>query len=200
VGEHDDEVLRYGAHFSFLNILGIGSGKLDAILHFHFLGPVSLAIYSFSQAASDQARKIFKIVTSVMAFPKFAALDTARLKKELPHKILVAHLVTIPIALLLVLIIPPFYHLLFPTYVESIPYAQVMAGLLAFSPVRMISTAINAKGSIKDIYAINLTASLMQIILLMLFVPLYGIWGAVLASPVQTFFSNLFFIRVFKRM
>ena len=200
IGEHEDEVIRYGTHFSIINILGVGSGQLDAILLFHYLGPIALAVYSFGQAASDQARKIFKIVTSVMAFPKFSALDTERLKRELPHKILVAHLVTVPLALALIAIIPPFYHLLFPAYVESIPYAQVMAGLLAFSPVRMISTAINAKGSIKDIYAINLTASLMQIVLLIFLVPLYGIWGAVFASPIQTFLSNIFFIRVFRRM
>ena len=200
IGEHEDEVIRYGTHFSIINILGVGSGQLDAILLFHYLGPIALAVYSFGQAASDQARKIFKIVTSVMAFPKFSALDTERLKRELPHKILIAHLVTVPLALALIAIIPVFYHLLFPAYVESIPYAQVMAGLLAFSPVRMISTAINAKGSIKDIYAINLTASLMQIVLLIFLVPLYGIWGAVFASPIQTFLSNIFFIRVFRRM
>jgi O-antigen/teichoic acid export membrane protein len=199
-GEHEDEVIRYGTHFSIINIIGVGAGQLDAILLFHFLGPVALAIYSFGQAASGQARKVFKVVTSVMAFPKFAALDVQRLKTELPHKILIAHLITIPLALVLVIIIPPFYHLLFPTYVESIPYAQVMAGLLAFSPIRMISTAINAKGSIRDIYTMNLTASLLQIAFLAILVPLYGIWGAVFASPIQSFLSNIVFIRIFRSL
>jgi O-antigen/teichoic acid export membrane protein len=199
-GEHEDEVIRYGTHFSIINMLAFGAGQLDTILLFHYLGPVVLAIYSFGQAASNQARKVFKIVTSVMAFPKFAALDVQRLKTELPHKILIAHLITIPLALVLVIIIPPFYHLLFPTYVESIPYAQVMAGLLAFSPIRMISTAINAKGSIRDIYTMNLLSSLLQIAFLMVMVPVYGIWGAVLATPIQTIITNIYVVRIFKRM
>ncbi len=199
-GKSSDEALRHGAHFSFLNMLGVGSGQLDAILLFHFFGPTHLALFAFAQAASDQGKKLFKVVTSAMAFPKFSALSKERLQKELPHKILVAHYASVPLALCLVLIIPPFYQTLFPQYVASIPYAQVMAAFLAFSPVRMITTAINAKGSIRDIYTINLFASILQIVMLLILVPLFGIWGAVLTTPVQSFLSNIIFVRVFKRM
>ncbi len=199
-GLPDTGALRYGGHMSIANILNAGSGQLDIILLWHFLGPIPLAIYAFAQAASDQARKAFKLVTTAMAFPKLASLETQFIKRELPHKILLAHGITIPLAILLAGIVPYVYTLLFPTYTESIPYAQVMMLLLAFSPIRLISTAINAKGSIRDIYLMNVSGSVLQTILLLILIPSFGLWGAILATPLQSLISNILFIRIFRSL
>lgn len=196
----DDEAMRFGGHMSILNVFGFVAGQLDTILLWQFLGPVPLAVYSFAQAAADHARKAFKVATTSMAFPTFSGQDKEVLKKTLPKKIFIAHLVTVPLAVVLALIVPYLYIFLFPAYLDSIPYAQIMMLLLAFSPIRFISTAVNAHASIKDIYKMNLTASITHIAALMALVPVLGIWGAILASPVQTMISNVVSYRIFRNM
>lgn len=193
-------MVRYGSHMSIMNVLGLFAGQLDIILLWQFLGPVPLAVYSFAQAASDHARKAFKVVTTSMAFPTFSGYDKELLKKTLPRKILIAHLVTVPLAIVLALIVPYFYIFLFPQYLGSIPFAQVMMLLLAFSPIRFISTAVNAHASIKNIYAMNLTASITHIAALVALIPVFGIWGAILALPAQTLISNIVAYRIFRNM
>ena len=192
--------VAYGTHMTVINLLGIGSSNLDAILLWHFLGPVPLAIYSFAQAAADQARKAFKLVTTAIAFPKFASQDKELLKKTLGRKILLAHLATIPLAFLFVLIIPPVYRLVFPAYTESIIYAQVMAALLALSPMRFYSTAIAAHAGTKTLYTLGVTQSVLQTVLYLLMIPLFGIWGVILATTIQQFLSNILAFRLFKKL
>lgn len=196
----DKSEIAYGTHMTVINFLGIGSSNLDAILLWHFLGPVPLAVYSFAQAASDQLRKAFKLITTAMAFPRFAAQDKEVLKKTLGRKILLVHLATVPMAILFIFLIPFLYHWVFPAYVDSIPYAQAMVGLLAFSPVRFYSTALSAHASTKALYTLGITQSILQTILYLMMIPLFGIWGVILAVAIQQFISNIVGFRLFHRM
>lgn len=188
----DDGAVRYGAHISVINIINITVGQLDSILLWHFAGPIQLAIYAFAEAASDQALKAFKLVTTSMAFPKFSAMDRETMKKTLPRKILIAHAVTLPLAIILALIIPFVYTVLFPEYASSIPYAQILALLLTFTPLRFISTAVNAKASIKAIYSLSIFTSGLQALLLVIAIPLYGIWGIIFAEFLDSIVASAY--------
>lgn len=75
-----------------------------------------------------------------------------------------------------------------------------MIALLAFSPVRMLSTAINAKGSTKDIYTVSMLGSSLQTAFLIAFIPLFSIWGAIFANPAQIIVTNLVSYHLFKKM
>ena len=192
---HDKDAISYGAHISINSIISLAVNQLDSILLWHFLGPVALAVYAFAEAAADQAQKAFKLVTTSMAFPKFSATDKELLKKTLPRKILLSFSATIPLALALVCIIPFVYGLLFPQYTESIPYAQVMALILLLMPIRFFSTAIAAKAPMRMIYTSNIVGAVSQAVLLFVFIPLYGIWGAILGtflSQIITSFLNVY--------
>lgn len=197
---HDDTALSYGAHMSATNLINFTVGQLDSILLWHFLGPISLAIYAFAEAAADQGQKFFKLVTTAMAFPKFSTTEKGILKRTLPRKILLAHAATIPLAAALAFLIPFVYRLLFPQYIDSIPYAQVMALLLSLTPLRFLSTAVSAKASTKAIYSLSIFASSLQVILLFIMIPLWGIWGAILATLIQQCLANAFAFYLFIRM
>lgn len=197
---HDDTAFSYGAHMSTTNIINISIGQLDSVLLWHFLGPVGLAIYAFAEAAADQGQKVFKLLTTAMAFPKFSAADKEILKLTLPRKILIAHLATIPAALALALIVPFVYTFLFPQYVDSIPYAQVMALFLSFTPLRFLSTAVNAKASTRAIYTLSIFGSTLQVTLLLLMIPLWGIWGAIYATFIQQCITNALALHLFYKM
>lgn len=196
----DKGSLAYGAHMSIMGVLGTTSSRLDAILLFHFLGPIPLAIYSFAQALVSNIQSSFKLVTGALAFPKFASQDKEVLKRTLLRKVYIAHAVTIPLTIGAILLIPTLYHFLFPQYLESIPYAQVMTALLAFAPLRFISTAISAVAPTKMIYTSSMTAAILNSIFLLILVPLYGIWGVIMAAAAQQTIVNGLNLYLFRRM
>jgi O-antigen/teichoic acid export membrane protein len=199
--EHDETAVNYGAHMSVTNVVNITISQLDALFLWHFLGPVPLAIYAFAEAAADQAQKGFKLVTTAIAFPKFSAMNKEVIKKTLPRKILLAHAVTFPLAVLLALIIPYVYRFVFPLYTDSIPYAQVLALLLTFTPLRLISTAINAKASIKMIYQLSVVGSVLYFAMVLIAVPFYGIWGLIIGTFLEESVMNIYsYFWLFRKM
>jgi O-antigen/teichoic acid export membrane protein len=196
----DPSAVTYGGHISILGFFSTISGRLDAILLFHFLGPVSLAIYSFARALTDNVQNSFKLITTTLAFPKLAAQDKDVLKKTLGRKILLAHAITIPLSLVITFLIPYVYRLLFPQYIESVIFAQVLVVLLAFSPLRLFSTAITALAPTKMIYATSITSATLASILLLIFVPIYGIWGVIISTAIQQSIVNTLNVYLFRRM
>lgn len=197
---HDPQAMSYGKHMSLLGIVSIATNQATPFLLWHFLGPVQLAVYSFALAASSQFQSLFKLLTTTMAFPKLSKLETKVLKSTLPKKIFIAHFFTIPTAILLALVIPFVYQILFPTYMDSVVYAQAMTLLLAFSPMRMYSTALMTHGSPRAIHSFSVTNSTLFLGSLVFFIPLLGIWGAVIANIVTQFLSNFFVIYLFRKM
>ena len=196
----DKESLAFGKHLSALGVLATVSSRLDAVLLFHFLGPVPLAIYSFAKAATDNIQGSFKLITTTLAFPKLAGLDKDILKQTLERKVLLAHVVTVPLAVGFIFVIPYAYQLLFPQYLESVIYAQAMIALLAFSPLRFISTAITAKATPKILYALGITGPILNTTFLLIAVPILGIWGIILALALQQFIMNCLNFYFFRRM
>ncbi len=196
----DKESFQFGKHLTAMSVLATISGRLDAIVLFHFLGPAALAVYSFAQAAVSNIQNSFKLITTTLAFPKMAAQDKEVIKKTLLRKVRIAHYFTVPLSIAAIFIIPYFFQIFFPKYLESIPYAQVMTGLLAFSPLRFISTAITAKASVKIYYTLAISNPIITSAGLLVCVPLWGIWGAIMALAVQQFVGNVLALYLFKKM
>lgn len=198
--ESDRESVRYGKHISIINVMGMSAGHIDSVLLWHFLGATPLAIYAFAQAGADQMRKMFKLVTTSMAFPKFSGQDKNLIKQTLPRKVGIAFLITIPLAIMLAALIPYLYTFLFPQYVASIPYAQVLVLMLALSPLRFFSTAINAVAPISSIYILSAVGSILRTLFLLITIPFFGIWGAVLSLFLQQLVSDAAAVYLFKKM
>lgn len=196
----DNESLEFGKHLSIVDVFGILSSRLDALLLFHFIGPTGLAVYSFARAITDNLQSAFKIITGAVAFPKLASLEKAIIKKTLGRKVCLAHQVTIPISLGIILAIPYLYQYLFPAYMASVPYAQAMIALLAFAPLRLISTAITAKASARIYYTSTLSGIVLRTIFLFVLVPAFGIWGAIAATAAQQAIGNSLNWYLFKKM
>lgn len=197
---HDPEARSYGKHMSILSIISIATNQAAPFLLWHFLGPVQLAIYAFALAAVSQMRGVFKLLTTTMAFPKLAKLETHILKASLPKKVLIAHCISVPMAILLALIIPYLYYFLFPTYLESIIYAQVMTLLLAFSPMRLYSTALMAHGSPRSIHTYSIINSVSLLGGMVVLIPLFGIWGVIYANIMTQTITNSVVFYLFKKI
>ena len=191
--------LSFGKKLSALNILGIPAMYLDSILLWHFLGPQALAIYSFSSATIAPVKTFFKSVVN-LAYPKFTVKTSDTLKNTLLMKITKGMLLIFPFLIAYILIIPAAYHIFFPQYLESIIYAQVIALSLLFFPGKLLGIAITTRERKRDTYLLSALNSGIKILLLLLFLPPFGIWGAIAALFASQAMSGILSWYFFRRM
>ena len=107
------------------------------------------------------------------------AETTDKLKGAIRVKVLRSLPVTAAAVLAYILAAPVLYHYLFPAYTESILPSQILALSLIFFPLNISTSALKAEGNIKKLFIISTIPPVAKIAAFLVFVPLYGLWGAV---------------------
>ena len=193
--QKDPPSIGYGKHLSLMGILGPISQQIDKILMFHFLGPVQLAIYTFSLRPINELKKPLQNL-SKLSFPKLSQRNIGELRKSLPRKMLELLLVLVPIVFFYILIAPYFYQFLFPQYIEAIAYSRIFALSLLLFPRFLMGQTLTAHASKKQLYILRTATPAFKIILLLILLPFWGIWGAItalVATEIFSLFLLLFF-------
>ena len=198
----DPGAIRYGLQLSLSGIPSTMANYLDAILLYHFLGPASLAVYSFAIALPEQLKAFFGTMVGV-GFPKLSAKtvsieESKQIKQTLPLKIIKASLITAGIVLIYILLAPYIYQIFFPRYLESIYLSQIFALSLILFPFGVFGTALTAQGSIKKIYIYRIGSPIIQIIALIVLIPIWGLWGAVLGRLISRILHYFLLFVLFK--
>src|SRR3989344_670524 len=132
----DDKSINLGKHLSFIGILSAISLNLDSILIWHYLGPASVAIYSFALAPINPIKSLYKSILNI-SIPKIAIQEKKLIKKTLPQKVLKSiFIISIP-TILYIFALPYLFDIFFPQYVESVKYAQLIALSLLLFPEKL---------------------------------------------------------------
>ena len=197
--KQSEETISYGKHLSLMNIISIIANYLDSVLIFHFLGAANLAIYSFAIAPPEQIKGLFKNISS-LALPKFSENTKEEIKKTIFRKVIVLGLVITTVVLLYIMFAPLVYKIFFPKYLESIFYSQIYAISLIAIAVYLPSSALQAQMATKELYFFNFWTSLIQIILLIIFIYFWGILGAVISRILGRFINLIFSLILLKRI
>ena len=197
--KEDPETLSYGKHLSLIGIIGTIATNIDKILLWHFLGAIPLAIYSFAITPIQHIQKALKI-SETLAFPKFADQKKETLKKNLLPKIFKFSIVLIVPMVIYIILAPLIYKLVFPQYLESIKYTQYYALVLLLFPKRLLGQVLIAHAKTKSIYILTTTNIILKILLLFTLLPLYGIWGAIVALILPQVFTIPLDFYLFKKM
>ncbi len=195
----NDKTLNFGKHLSLMNMLGIISKNIENVLLFHYFGASKLAIYIFATALPRQFIFIKKGLAT-LALPKLSNKSIPELKKILPSKALKLLFVLIPIDIAYILISPYLYIILFPQYIESIIYSQTFSLFILFFPVMFFNQALLAHSKKKYLYIINTTTPIVRIIVLLILLPILGIWGAIWSFLFTGLFSSIMSIYLFYRL
>ncbi|OGD67956.1 hypothetical protein A2996_02115 [Candidatus Campbellbacteria bacterium RIFCSPLOWO2_01_FULL_34_15] len=188
-----------GKHLSLMNLFGTLSANLDNILIFHFFGGVQLAIYTFAIAVPKQFIFIKKGLAS-LALPKVSERNIEELKRTMPDKTKKFLFLLIPLVILYILATPIIYKIFFPQYLDSIIYSQVYSLFILTFPVSLFGQALIAHANKKDLYLLNIIPSVIRIILLIILLPILGIWGAVTSFLITKFTSLFLSIYFFKKL
>ncbi|MCR4276184.1 MAG: oligosaccharide flippase family protein [Candidatus Parcubacteria bacterium] len=176
----DPETIPYGAHLSVMNAFSTIISQLDSVLVFHFLGPVQLAVYSFATMIPERFGAALNFIGTA-AYPKFATRTLVELRDTIISKTFRAALAGAAGALVYILAAPFLFGLLFPKYLDVIPYTQLYAVIIILLPANLVSIALQAQRLKTELYV---TSFVSPILLITLQIPLllaYGILGMLVA-------------------
>ncbi|HEY0010303.1 MAG TPA: oligosaccharide flippase family protein [Candidatus Paceibacterota bacterium] len=190
--------IAYGKHLSVINSVSIVATQLDALLLYHLLGPVALALYSFAILIPERVRAFLTFLPNA-ALPRLTNRTANEIRATLLPRIGWFAAISSGIALAYALAAPYLFAVLFPAYAEAVPYTQ-LAGLFAVTAVvGYLSAALTALRAERALYIVSLVSLVTKIALTVGGILLFGIIGALvarlLAACVQGMMSFYFISR-----
>jgi O-antigen/teichoic acid export membrane protein len=196
--ESDHSALHFSKHLSAMNVLERLSSSIDSILIFHFLGAAPLAIYSFAVAPIRELNKTRGFLLAP-AFPKLSQRGLAELQRSLPWRIGLAMALLVPVIAAYILTAPLVYDIVFPQYTESVIYSQVFALTLILLPVPLFVQTLTAHLKHPELYTLKISTAIFRITSIAILIPLFGIWGAIIAIASAKTFRGILAFWLFKR-
>jgi O-antigen/teichoic acid export membrane protein len=195
----DPETLSYGKHLSAITIFMTVSGKITSIALWHYSGPISLALYSFSVALPDEIRKVFKTLIP-LSTPKFSTNNTKLIKKTLPRKALILTVLLALVIATYIFLAPAIFNLIFPKYIDAVLYTQLYALTLIFFPRNLFHQVLAAKMKTRPLYIIAASTHTLKIIFIFTLIPQYDIFGIIYAQGLAMLYNTLIVLYFFKKL
>lgn len=198
----EDGSLRYGLHSSLAGIPSTIAYSIDSLLLYTFLGPASVAVYSFAIAPIEQLKAFINSIADV-AFPQLSSKMTTlesreRLQKTLMQKIMRASLITLLIVCAYFIAAPFLFDMLFPQYHDAVFLSQIFSLSLILVPMSILDKTLKAEGNIAKIYIYNAASPIILISTLLILIPFYGLWGAIVGRLIGKITNFLFLYILFK--
>lgn len=181
------ESISLGKHLSAINVLGTLAANLDRVILFHFLGPISVAIYSIAIAPVYQLKGLAKLVTP-LSLPKFAAHVSAISVRQYLQKLSLFTAAALLAALLYWICAPFLFSLFFPHYEGVVFYSRILAVAVAFSGYALNNTLLVAYNAKRQIYIQTIVFSTLEIALILVGARWWGIIGVAAAFILGQFF------------
>ena len=184
---NERQALKLGKHISLQNILIVIANHLDKIIIFQWIGGIELAKYALSMMLSDQIRGTAKKILS-LAVPRYANKNKNELRFSIKKKSWqLTLLMIIPVGLY-ILIAPALFSLLFPSYVNSVIYSQLLTlGIITMPATYLINTFFTLQEKTKILYYCSLIPSVIRLALMIILIWNYGVWGAIIAYLIARF-------------
>jgi O-antigen/teichoic acid export membrane protein len=186
--EKDEETIGLGKHMTWMAVGIKIAGQADKLLLWHLLGPVALAVFSFSQMPIGQIKDLLPI--QALSLPKLSK-GSARDKKTTFKHLLVIGIASVAATIGAILLLPLAYQYLFPQYLESVRYAQILSLSILFMPFSYLTARFVSQNQIKELYILKLLIPLVKVTLLVILIPMFGILGAVFGIVVNDALTGL---------
>ncbi len=192
------EAISFGKSLTVMGAINQFAQHVDKIILWKFFGPVQLAIYSFAQVPIQQVRGVIPIGS--LALPKIGERSAGDMKESIMSKFKKLFFLSVPLAVIGASISPYFYKILLPQYVDSIPYFQAFCFLIALSPFTLLGIALVAEMKKREIYIMQISVPIFKMILFLLLIPLWGIWGVVAAIIAAEMFNKILSLYFFLKL
>jgi O-antigen/teichoic acid export membrane protein len=192
------ETIPYGKNLTIMNVISSIAGQIDQILLFTLVGPAQLAIYSFALVGPEKTKEMLKLLNT-LAFPKFSAKEKELLKPTIMPKFWLLMILTVIVIVIYIILAPFLYQLFFPQYMASVPYTRFLSLIIFGFPVSFLFTYFQAKIMTKYLYIIKIIQPIIQIVLMIVLVEFYGVWGIMSALIISTFINLILHLILIKK-
>jgi O-antigen/teichoic acid export membrane protein len=173
----ETETIRFGKNLTLIGAIPLMAEQIDKIILWNFFGPIQLATYVF---AIQPLKKITALnPIGSLALPRLSAGGT---RKSLLKIFFISFAFTIPFTLVLVVSAPFVFQILFPKYISSVIYFQVLSISIVLIPTSLLYNALIAETQKKRLLIVNIARSSLKIILYLTLVPYLNIWGMVIGQ------------------
>jgi O-antigen/teichoic acid export membrane protein len=184
---------QYGFQLSLISALPKVSTHIDKFILTYFLGLETLAIYAVALVIPQNLRSVLRTSLQVV-MPKFVQVTEKDLKIKF-FKISLYLLCSFSLFLIIIwfLIPPTILIVLGEKYAESVFYAQILFLGFIFIPFsEFLKSFLQAKKKTKSVLFYSLFNPGTKILLFLVLIPFFGIWGAI----VTRIFSNFLLLIV----
>ncbi len=180
--ESSEDDIHYGQQLTLSYAVTTASGFIDKLLIGQYLGLVDVAIYSVALTIPEQLRAMLSIFNALL-LPRFSKNDDGRTYRTI--LLMGIALLTIAVALFAFLyywIAPPIFSWLLPAYENSLGYSRALTAGLIFIPLQVLDSFFRGQRAEKVVLKITVITSIAGLILSLVLIPQFGIWGAVYAK------------------
>lgn len=175
----DPGLHSYGRSMTLFQILSRGIASADQIVLYYFLGPVQVAVFSLATAVPNRVLAVLRI-TGTLAFPKYAERTFAQIAESLPKRMLLFAVGILGICLGYIVLAPFVFTYIFPKYLASLAYSQVAIFYVLTSITYPFGSYLMSHKKVRDTYTMTVFTFVLKISILILLVPVLGVWGAVI--------------------
>jgi O-antigen/teichoic acid export membrane protein len=181
---------QYAKNSSLRNVFTGLAMRLDAIVIFQFLGAAELAIYSIATLLPEHIKGSFKNIQTLL-LPKYSKTDSLKeFKANIPLRSIQLFFILLAITCIFILSIPYVYEILFPKYLESVRYVQVLALAFPASIFLIPLGVLQGQQMEKELYIYQLSSSFVQIILLITLLACFGVVGAIFSKVITEYYKT----------
>jgi O-antigen/teichoic acid export membrane protein len=192
------ESISFGKNLTTINGIVSFTNQIDKIILWKFFGAIPLAIYSFAEFPIMKIQEMIPI--TYLALPKIGEKKTKEIKQGILKKFKKLFFLFIPLTALLIIIAPYFYKLILPQYIESVPYFQVFALLLIFSPFLLLNASLVSEMKKKELYVIQTITPFSRIILFLILIPFFQVWGVIYSILISKAINGIIVLHFFKKI
>lgn len=174
----DPGITKYSVHISLMTALGVVAGQLDKIFVWKLIGAGALATFYIAYTLPLTISQYLLIIPT-LAFAKFGEKDPKEIRRTLLPKIF-KYLLIITLGVITYILLAPFiFQIIFPQYMEAISFSQVLILTTIFSAFMPIKTYLTTIKNTKDLYILSTIPPAIRIVVAILLIIPFGIWGAV---------------------
>jgi O-antigen/teichoic acid export membrane protein len=190
--KQENELIEYGISLSFINIIPSIAGKIQFIILEAFTTPETLAIYAIAQLLPSRIKSLFR--TLIIPFAVHLATKEKNESIDFARKAIILLLLYGLVSTILVSIfLPLFIQIIYGNkYDDSIFYSILLLVNLLFMPTNSIIGSVIIYQGYKKVYAkITTFKSVFSIILYIILIPFFEIYGIIFTVVLLSVFTFL---------
>lgn len=188
--KRDSNMLPHAKHLTLSGVGFLFFGQIDKYILYHFFGPIALASYWIASSVPQEFGRVVSTIGQV-AFPKFVGIDHEKSKDMLAKRFTSALLILFVLSLIYAVIAYPFFYVFFNDYISEVPKSIFLMFGLAVIPYYFIWGYYTAKANHKITYFLNIVDPTLQVVLYLICIPFFGVWGLVGAVCLKTAIMNM---------